>query len=401
MTPQQPQRLTLPQTQAQRECPMHTVALLRRGLQHPPDLHKGQRLDLTDGATRLVHQPAHVDGHQPAADRGLQRAREHVVGQQHRRRCKAVLDHQAVEALHPHRREPIQPALAQARDDPGTRRRPVPLPGPGTQPMHSNVVQPEPHPLPHRRHPAAGKRQAAIPLPLQRSDLDGDLGAGAASNVPPVPPPIRPPTHRDKPLPATLLVPQNAASTRLPPRPSPACARHGHNHPPGPPPRLRQLTKRVGESRTSATRSPDREATARVPPAGHGISASSCCAGATADPHRRTQLRADPATDQPRNRPQHQVALTRGACPNFTTATVVDRSAAPHQPFGEPRRLLGDSAPPGPDQLASTAMLRPVTPTAGLPGNAAVGRLPRCCDPAVVVCNPALLLRTARGSSGA
>jgi hypothetical protein len=131
MTPQQPQRLTLPQTQAQRECPMHTVALLRRGLQHPPDLHKGQRLDLTDGATRLVHQPAHVDGHQPAADRGLQRAREHVVGQQHRRRCKAVLDHQAVEALHPHRREPVQPALAQARDDPGTRRRPVPLPGPG------------------------------------------------------------------------------------------------------------------------------------------------------------------------------------------------------------------------------------------------------------------------------
>src|SRR6266699_6666564 len=117
--------------------------------------------------------------------------------------------------------------------------------------------------------------------------------------------------------------------------------------------------------------------TARLRPVfhrpGHRISVSSCCAGASADPHRRTQLRADPATDQPRSRPLHQVALAGEACPNFTTAAVVDRSAAPHQPFGERRRLLGDSAPPGPDQLASTAMLRPVTPTVGLPGNAAVG----------------------------
>jgi hypothetical protein len=235
------------------------------------------------------------------------------------------------------------------------------------------VVQPEPHPLPHRRHPTAGKRQASIPLPLQRSDLDGDLGAGAAPDVPPVPPPIRPPTHRDKPLPATLLVPQDAASTRLPPRPSPGVLATDITILPG-----HRLAFANCQSVSGNRGLPRPEVrTARLRPVfhrpGHRISASSCCAGASADPHRRTQLRADPATDQPRSRPLHQVALAGEACPNFTTAAVVDRSAAPHQPFGERRRLLGDSAPPGPDQLASTAMLRPVTPTVGLPGNAAVG----------------------------
>jgi hypothetical protein len=178
-------------------------------------------------------------------------------------------------------------------DDPRPRPRPVPLPGPGTQPMHSDLVQPERHPLPHRRHPAAGQRQAGVALPLQRSNLDGDLRAGAPSNVAAVPPPIRPPTHRHKPLPATLLVPQNAASTRLPPPPHPICARHRHNHPPRPP-RLRSLRRcrRIADFRD---RSPDcrggslalRGRALPSPPSCRFIAALSECGGKCVPPPTR------------------------------------------------------------------------------------------------------------------
>ncbi len=53
------------------------------------------------------------------------------------------------------------------------------------------------------------------------------------------------------------------------------------------------------------------------------------------------------------------------------------------------------------DQPASTAMRRPVTPTAGLLGNAALGTTIAVLQPVVVVCNTALQLRTARGRSRA
>jgi hypothetical protein len=53
MTPQQPQRLTLPQTQAQRGCPTHPVALDGRGIEH-----RCLVLLLTDGPSRAIAVPS-------------------------------------------------------------------------------------------------------------------------------------------------------------------------------------------------------------------------------------------------------------------------------------------------------------------------------------------------------